>query len=273
MSRKTCCILLIMAATLATYEAHAIAATNITTSLMPTGVASLQDNISTLKPMGLQIQFNPASSPEELGTSIKILILMTVLSLAPSIIIMTTSFVRLLIVFGFLKMAMGTQTIPPNQVLSGLAIFLTIFIMAPVWQQINTEAIQPYMNKSITQEEAIDKGIAPLRTFMLKQTGKNELALFLDLSGSKTPKVPAEISMIALTPAFMTSELKTAFQLGFLIYLPFLVIDLVVATSLMALGMMMLPPMMVSLPIKILFFVLADGWTLLIQNLVTSFKM
>jgi flagellar biosynthetic protein FliP len=145
--------------------------------------------------------------------------------------------------------------------------------MAPVWQRINTDAIQPYLQKKITQDQAWEKGIAPLHAFMLKQTGRNELALFIDLSGSKPPEKPEDISMVVLTPAFMTSELKTAFQLGFLIYLPFLVIDLVVSSALMALGMMMLPPMMISLPIKILFFVLADGWVLLIRNLVQSFKV
>lgn len=249
------------------------AETNVLSGLQPTGVSSLIPADNTLKPTGLLIQLNPASSREDVGTSIKILILMTILSLAPSFVIMMTSFTRILIVFGFLRQAMGTQNTPPTQVLTGLAIFLTIFVMAPVWQQINTDAIQPYIDNTISQEMAWERGIAPLRAFMLKQTGHNELAMFLELSGSKAPQKPEDISMVVLTPAFMTSELKTAFQLGFLIYLPFLVVDLVVASSLMALGMMMLPPMMVSLPIKIMFFILADGWTLLIRNLVTSFKM
>ena len=249
------------------------AQTNVLTGLNPSGVSSLAASTNTFQPMGLLIQLNPASSREDMGTSIKILILMTILSLAPSFVIMTTSFTRILIVFGFLRQAMGTQNSPPTQVLTSLAIFTTIFIMAPVWQQINTNAIQPYINNTLSQEAAWEQGIAPLRAFMLKQTGRNELAMFMELSGSKAPEKPEDISMVVLTPAFMTSELKTAFQLGFLIYLPFLVIDLVVASSLMALGMMMLPPMMVSLPIKIMFFVLADGWTLLVRNLVTSFKI
>ncbi len=254
------------------YMAPAQAQTNVLTGLQPTGVTTLNP-VNSIKPMGLQIQFNPGSNTEDVGTSIKILILMTVLSLAPGIVIMMTSFTRIIIVFGFLKQAMGTQSIPPGQVLTGLSIFLTIFIMAPVWQRINTDAVQPYIKKQITQEQAWERGIAPLHAFMLKQTGRTELALFLDMSGSKAPEKPEDISMVVLTPAFMTSELKTAFQLGFLIYLPFLVIDLVVSSALMALGMMMLPPMMISLPIKILFFVLADGWVLLIRNLVQSFKV
>lgn len=265
---------LCIAAALALNAACANAQTNALTSLQPTGLSSPASTATNiLKPMGFQIQFNPASSREDVSTSIKILILMTVLSLAPSFMIMMTSFTRILIVFGFLRQAMGTQNTPPTQVLTGLSLFLTIFIMAPVWQKINTDAVQPYTKNTISQEEAWDKGIAPIRSFMLRQTGTKELALFVELSGSQPAKTAEEISLVVLTPAFMTSELKTAFQLGFLIYLPFLVIDLVVSTSLMALGMMMLPPMMVSLPIKILFFVLADGWTLLIRNLVTSFKM
>ncbi len=263
----------IAAVFLALHITCADAETNVLTGLQPTGVSSLVTATNTLAPMGLQIQFNPGSNREDMSMSIKILILMTMLSLAPSFMIMTTSFTRIMIVFGFLRQAMGTQNTPPPQVLTGLSLFLTIFIMAPVWQRINSEALQPYVKGSITQEEAWEKGVAPLRSFMLKQTGRNELALFVELSGSKVEQEPEKLSLVVLIPAFMTSELKTAFQLGFLIYLPFLVIDLVVSSSLMALGMMMLPPMMISLPIKIMFFVLADGWTLLIRNLVTSFKM
>jgi flagellar biosynthetic protein FliP len=219
------------------------------------------------------IQLNPASTRQELSTSIKILILMTILSLAPSFVVMMTSFTRIMIVLGFLRQAMGTQHAPSGQILSGLAIFMTIFIMAPVWQQINTKAIQPYVNEQISEEAAWQDAITPLRAFMLRQTGSKELGMFIEMSGSPAPQRPEDVDLIALIPAFMTSELKTAFQLGFLIYLPFLVVDLVVSASLMSLGMMMLPPMMISLPIKILFFILADGWTLLLKNLVISFKM
>ncbi len=228
------------------------------------------DTNAALQPMGLRVQFDGASSPKDVSQSIRILLLLTALSLAPSAIIMTTSFTRILIVMGFLRQAMGTQQTPPAQILTGMSLFLTIFIMAPVFQKINTDAVQPYMAEQITQEEAWDKGLQPLRAFMEKEVGAAEVALFVELSGVDADK-EKEVPMTALIPAFMISELKIAFQLGFLIYLPFLVIDLVIASSLMSLGMMMLPPMMISLPIKLLFFVLADGWTLLIRGVVSSF--
>ncbi len=235
------------------------------------GVGSGNDG--TLLPIGVRVQFDTANSPQEVSKSIQILLLMTVLSLAPSIIIMTTSFTRILIVFSFLKQALGTQQTPPAQVLTGLSIFLTIFIMSPVWMKIHNDALKPYMDGVITQAQAWERGIEPLKQFMLKQTGDNELALFLELARQGKPQRKEDIGLEVLIPSFMISELKTAFQMGFLIYLPFLVIDMVVSTSLMALGMMMLPPMMISLPIKVLFFVLADGWTLVVRNLVRSFSM
>jgi flagellar biosynthetic protein FliP len=232
------------------------------------------DTNAALQPMGLKVQFDSASSPKDVSRSIQILLLLTALSLAPSAIIMTTSFTRILIVLGFLRQALGTQQTPPAQVLTGMALFLTIFVMAPVWTKINSDAIQPYIAEQITQQEAWQKGVAPLRAFMEKQVGASELALFVELTGSnKEEDKNKEVPLEALIPAFMISELKTAFQLGFLIYLPFLVIDLVIASSLMSLGMMMLPPMMISLPIKLLFFVLADGWTLLIRGIVSSFSL
>ena len=229
-----------------------------------------QNSVST--PVGLKIQFDTGGGPEDYSQSIKILLLLTALSLAPSAIIMCTSFTLILIVLGMLRQALGTQSEPQGQILSAISLFLTIFIMAPVWTKINDTAIKPYTAKQITQQQAWDLGIQPVREFMLKQTGEKELALFVDMSGRKFATVN-DLSLDVLIPAFMVSELKTAFQMGFLIFLPFIVIDMVVSTILMSLGMMMLPPMMISMPIKILFFVLADGWTLLIKGIVTSFSL
>jgi len=224
--------------------------------------------------MGISLKIDPADTPEEITQSLQILLMMTVLTLVPSAFIMTTSFMRIMIVFGFLRRALGTQTAPANQVLAGMSLFLTIFIMAPVWNKIHADAIKPYIAKEITQAEAFKIGAEPLRAFMARQTGEEELALFVELRKlPENPENPTEIPMDVLIPAFMISELKTAFQMGFLIYLPFLVIDLVIASTLMSMGMMMLPPMMISLPIKILFFVLADGWTMLIRGLVNSFSV
>ncbi len=222
---------------------------------------------------GLSIQFNQEDSPEQVSNSIKILLLLTVLSLAPSAIVMTTSFVRIMIVLGLLRQAIGTQQAPPGQVLAAMALFLTIFIMMPVFHTMNAEAIQPYLAEEISGEEAWEKGIVPLRQFMLKQTGEEELRLFADLSKLEEINSVDDLPVSVLVPSFMLSELKTAFQMGFLIYLPFLVIDLVIASTLMSMGMMMLPPMMISLPIKILFFVMADGWTLTVKGIVTSFSI
>ena len=228
---------------------------------------------STSLPMGIHVEFDAGDSREDVGQSIRILLFITLLSLAPSAIIMTTSFTRILIVFGFLRTALGTQQTPPSTILAGISMFLTIFIMSPVVQKINSDAIQPYMNEEISYEQAWKKGALPLRQFMAKQTGETEIELFLELGQKPAPAHIDEVPLDVLIPAFMMSELKSAFQMGFLIYLPFLVIDLVIASSLMSLGMMMLPPMMVSIPIKILFFVLADGWTLTVRGLVSSFSL
>ncbi|OGV65334.1 MAG: flagellar biosynthetic protein FliP [Lentisphaerae bacterium RIFOXYA12_FULL_48_11] len=224
-------------------------------------------------PMGISIKFDSPGTPKDMSQALRIFLLMTALSLAPSAIIMMTSFTRILIVLGFLRQALGTQQDPPGQILAGMSLFLTIFIMMPVWQKINTDAIQPYTSSQITQEEAWEKGVAPLKTFMGKQTGEKELMLFLELSKSAVPAKMEDVSLHVLIPAFMITELKTAFQMGFLIFLPFLVIDLVIASTLMSLGMMMLPPMMISLPIKLLFFVLADGWVLVMKGISTSFSL
>lgn len=211
------------------------------------------------------------NSPQGLATAIQIVLLLTVLTLAPAILLMMTSFTRLIIVFSLLRQALGVQQAPPNQVLIGLSLFLTFFIMSPALTKINTTALQPYMQGTLSQEAAMTGALAPLREFMLKNTREKDMELFLKLSKSETPKVKSDIPTLALIPAFVTSELKTAFQIGFLIYLPFLVIDMVVASVLMSMGMMMLPPVMVSMPFKLMLFVLVDGWYLLVGSLVQSF--
>lgn len=211
--------------------------------------------------------------PGEVASSVKVLILFTILSLAPSILIMTSSFTRLIVVLSFLRQALGTQQTPPNQVIVGLALFLTFFIMSPVITKVNTDAFQPFMAGKITQDEAWEKGTAPLKKFMLANTREKDLALMVDLSKSPRPRNQADIGMTVLTPAFVLSELRVAFQMGFLIYIPFLVIDMVVASVLMSMGMMMLPPVMISLPFKLMLFVLVDGWNLIVGSLMKSFVM
>lgn len=238
--------------------------------LVACGAAYAQTTGTTL-PMGISIKLDGAGTPQETSKSIQILLLLTALSLAPSAIIMCTSFTRILIVFGFLRQAMGTQQTPPAQIMAAMSLFLTMFIMMPAWNKINQDAIKPYMAGEITQEQAFTRGVAPLRTFMGKQTGKEELKLFVELSKSKPPRTLEDVPLNVLIPAFMISELKTAYKMGFLIYLPFLVLDLVIASSLMSLGMMMLPPMMISLPVKLLFFILADGWNLVVRGIMQSF--
>ncbi|MDM5338083.1 flagellar type III secretion system pore protein FliP [Fictibacillus enclensis] len=204
-------------------------------------------------------------------TTIQLLLLLTVLSLAPSILILMTCFTRIVIVLSFVRTSLATQQMPPNQVLIGLALFLTFFVMAPTFQEINKEAIGPLIKGKITQEEAFDKGTLPLKEFMTKHTREKDLELFLNYSGAKRPEKIEDISLIALVPAYSISELKSAFQMGFMIFVPFLVIDMVVASVLMAMGMMMLPPVMISLPFKILLFILVDGWYLIVKSLLSSY--
>ncbi len=222
------------------------------------------------------ISFN-ISTPDggedgDLVLSLRILLLLTILSLAPAILIMVTSFTRIIIVLSLIRNALATRTMPPNQVLIGLAIFLTIFIMAPVWQDVNTTAIQPYLNEEIETELALERGIQPVRDFMLRQTREKDLALFIDISGEERPENQDDIPIFVLIPAFIISELIIAFQIGFMIYIPFLMIDMVVASILMSMGMLMLPPVMISLPFKILLFVLVDGWYLVIESLIKTFN-
>ncbi|KGK90589.1 flagellar biosynthesis protein flip [Desulfosporosinus sp. HMP52] len=220
---------------------------------------------------GLSLDLGNSAS-EQTGSSLQILMLLTVLSLAPAILMMMTSFTRIIIVLSFVRNALGTQQLPPNQVLVGLSLFLSFFIMAPTWNQINTNAIQPYMQNQITQSEAIDRAEEPLRMFMFKQTREKDLELFVGLSKMERPKTYREVPTYVLIPAFVISELKTAFQMGFAIFIPFIVIDMIVSSTLMSIGMMMLPPMMISLPFKLLLFVLVDGWHLVVESLVNSFK-
>lgn len=227
---------------------------------------------ATLPLPKVNISVDGANTPKEYVDNIKLLIILTVLTLLPSIIIMTTSFIRTIIVFSFLRSAIGTQQSPPNQVMIGLAIFLTIFIMAPTFNAVNTNAIKPYLENKITQEQAIAEGSKPLREFMLKQTRQNDLKLFVDVAKVKGEINKENVPLYVVIPAFIISELKTAFTIGFLLFIPFLIIDLVVASVLLSMGMMMLPPVMVSLPFKLLLFVMVDGWHLLVKSIITSFS-
>lgn len=220
----------------------------------------------------VNVEVNEAQSPQEVATSLQLIALLTVLTLAPSIMIMTTCFIRIIVVLSFLKTAMGTQSMPPNQVSIALALFLTFFIMFPYWQVANQNGLQPYLAGEIGQEQALTEVVAPIREFMFKQTRESDLALFVNLSQAERPASQEEVSTMTLIPAFLISELKTAFQIGFIIYIPFIVIDMIVASTLMSMGMMMLPPVMISMPFKILLFVMVDGWHLLIRSLITSFK-
>jgi flagellar biosynthetic protein FliP len=212
-----------------------------------------------------------AASPKDVALSLQVLFLLTILTLAPSIMIMMTSFTRIVIVLDFIKRALTLQQMPPNQVIVGLAIFLSVFIMSPTLIEINNTALQPYLKGEINNEEFFDKGIKPLRKFMFKQTRKKDIALFINLAKIEKPKNEEDVPTYCLIPAFMISELKRAFEMGLLLFLPFMVIDMIIASALMAMGMIMLPPVMISLPFKLILFVLVDGWNLLIYELVRSF--
>ncbi|MFD1032786.1 flagellar type III secretion system pore protein FliP [Metaplanococcus flavidus] len=210
-------------------------------------------------------------NPEDVSTTLQLVFLLTILSIAPGILILMTSFTRIIIVLSFVRTGLGTQSMPPNQVLVGLALFLTFFIMSPIFLEINETALQPYLDGEIGQEEAMDSAALPMKEFMAKHTREKDLALFYKYAELEKPESIAEIPLTSLIPAFAISELKTAFQIGFVIFIPFLIIDMVVASTLMAMGMMMLPPVMISLPFKILLFVLVDGWYLIIESLLLSF--
>jgi flagellar biosynthetic protein FliP len=241
--------------------------TSLAISLLAAGVAAAEP----LALPTISVGMGKATKPGDMAVVLQIFFLMTILSLAPGLLIMTTSFTRIVVVLSFLRTAMGTQQAPSNQIVIGLSLFLTFFVMSPVWQQVNTQALQPFKAQTITQEQAIANGVAPVRKFMLSQTREKDMSLFLSLSKLPRPKNADDIPILTLIPAFIISELRTAFQIGFLIYIPFLVVDMVVASVLMSMGMMMLPPVMISLPFKILLFVLVDGWGLVIGSLVKSF--
>jgi len=253
---------------------HSSRLTKLFTIGLPFGIAlglGMFVNLKTVWAAGLTLDLGN-SATQQTGTSLQLLMLLTVLSLAPAILMLMTAFTRIIIVLSFVRNALGTQQLPPNQVIVGLALFLTFFVMVPTWTQINTNAVQPYMNNQITQAEALTQAEEPLRNFMFRQTREKDLELFVGLAKMERPKTYRDVPTHVLIPAFVISELKTAFQMGFAIFIPFIVIDMIVSSTLMSIGMMMLPPMMISLPFKLLLFVLVDGWHLVVQSLVTSFK-
>ena len=219
----------------------------------------------------INIGLQQANTPQDFTNGLQILIWLTILTLAPSILIMTTSFIRLVVVLSLTRQALGAGTLPPNQVLTSLALILTFFIMAPTFNEINEKALQPYMKNQITQQVALDRGIEPIRKFMFKQTHEKELALFVRMAKIEKPKTKEDLPTYVLLPAFIMSELKTAFTIGFVVYLPFLVIDIVVSSVLVSMGMMFLPPSMIALPFKLIMFVMVDGWYLIVKSLVESF--
>ena len=220
----------------------------------------------------VNVEVGTADNPEQVASTLQVIAILTLATLAPGILMMTTSFVRIVVIIGFLRNALATQNVPPNQVIVALAMFLTFYIMAPYWSQANDNGLQPYLAGQITQEEAITNVLEPMREFMFRQTRESDLALFVNLSEAERPNSQEDVSTFTLIPAFIISELKTAFQIGFMLYVPFIVIDMIVATTLMSMGMMMLPPVMISLPFKILLFVMIDGWHLLIQSIILSFR-
>lgn len=219
----------------------------------------------------LSIGLDQQADQSKVAVVMQLFLLMTVLSLAPSILIMLTSFTRIAIVFSLLRQAMGTNQLPPNQVVIGLSLFLTFYVMAPVWQQVNQDALQPLLAKEIDQKQALEKALGPIRDFMVSQTREKDLALLVNVAKLDRPANVDQVPTTVLIPSFIISELKTAFQIGFMLYVPFLIIDMVVASVLLSMGMMMLPPIMVSLPFKLMIFVLADGWHLIVGSLVKSF--
>ncbi len=219
----------------------------------------------------VHLNLDGAKGPEQVSGALQIIFLLTVMSLAPALLILMTSFTRFAVVFSFLKSALGTQQAPPSQVVVGLALFLTFFVMKPVWMKIQTQALTPYEQHTISSEQFIDKAAAPLKDFMLRQTNEKSLALFVSMSSNTKPKNAQALSILTVIPAFVISELKTAFQIGFMLYVPFIIVDMVVASILLSMGMMMLPPVMISLPFKLMLFIMVDGWYLLIGSIVKSF--
>jgi flagellar biosynthetic protein FliP len=239
----------------------------LTTALVWGGMVPFAEAISL---PSIQLGMDDVEDPEIVSSALQILFLLTILTLAPSILILTTSFARIIIVLSFLRQAMGTQQTPPTQILIGLGLFLTLFVMGPTWTEINEKALQPFLNEEISQTDALKKAEMPLKEFMLRQTREKDLSLFIEISG-ENPTTNEDIDIRSLIPAFIISELKTAFQIGFLIYIPFLILDMVVASILLSMGMMMLPPVLISLPFKLMLFVMVDGWYLTVGSLMRSF--
>ena len=233
------------------------------------GVALAQQPEIVIPRVGIEV--GRADTPQQVSTTLQLLFLLTVLSLAPAILVMVTSFTRIIVVLGLLRQALGTQQMPPNQVLIGLALFLTFFVMAPTYNEVNRRALQPYLQKRVDHIEAFNRAVEPIRDFMFRQTREKDLGLFVHLSKIPAPRNSDDVPTHVLIPAFMISELKTAFQIGFVIFIPFLIIDMVIASALMSMGMLMLPPIFISLPFKVILFVLADGWYLVVGSLVKSF--
>lgn len=236
--------------------------------LLPAATLLAQTKMPTI-----ELNLYETNDPEAFVPALKIVSALTILAVAPAILLMMTSFTRIVVVLSFVRQALGTQTMPPNQVILGLSMFLTLFTMGPIIDRINERAFTPYVEKAITQEQALQEVISPVRKFMLAETKESELGVFLNIAKQQRPKSAAEVPMRVLIPAFVVSELKTSFQIGFMIYLPFLVIDMVVSSILMAMGMMMLPPTVVSMPFKLVLFVLVDGWSLIVNSLVKSFAV
>jgi flagellar biosynthetic protein FliP len=252
--------------------AIALAAAVFFVAAPPVWAAALP-NLPDLPIPALNLAVGTADGPQDVVLTLQIVALITVLSMAPAILLMVTSFTRILVVMGFVRSAMGLQQSPPNQVISSLALFLTIFTMTPVWTDIYENALAPYAREELPAAEAFTRAVTPIRRFMLAQTREKELSLMVRLSGDPQPNNQDDVRTMVLIPAYVLSELKTAFQMGVVIYIPFIVIDMIVACILMSMGMMMLPPSMISLPFKILLFVMADGWSLVIASLVSSFNM
>ena len=220
---------------------------------------------------GINISVDQASTPQQISTTLQIVFLLTVLTMAPAILIMTTSFTRFVIVLSFLRQAIGTPQAPSNQIVIGLALFLSLFVMMPIWEEVNEAALEPYLEETISQEEFVNRASLPIKRFMGKFTREKDLALFVRIAKIERPQNINEVPIWVMIPAFVISELKAAFQIGFLLYVPFLVIDMVVASILMAMGMMMMPPVMISLPFKLMLFVLVDGWHLILGSMIKSF--
>ncbi len=221
----------------------------------------------------LTIGVDKATNPGDVAVTLQIIALLTILTLAPAILITMTSFTRIIVILNFLRQASGTQSMPPNQLVIGLSLFLTFFIMSPIFKQINDQALQPYLKEEITQKQAFKTAVDPVKKFMLKQTRQKDIALFMKLAKLKKPKNASLVPIHTLIPAFIISELRIAFQIGFILFLPFLMIDMIVASVLMSMGMMMLPPIMISLPFKILLFVLVDGWYLVVESIINGFNL